>query len=195
MKRRNHQRTRFLIRNLVNGLGWLAGIILFFYGIQHFLDLDFEKLIEQYADRPMLVYGIFLVSEVVFGIIPPEVFMIWAAGSSEIASYPVLMAVLAIMSYSAGVIGYFIGRWIRKTKFYHFLEEKALKRYIPGLRRYGYFLIIVASLTPIPFSAVCMLVGAIKYPLHRFLIFAAFRFLRFTAYAWVMLHVSHTWFF
>lgn len=195
MEGERKRRTYFLIKNLLNGLAWLFGIILFFYTIQFFFDLDFQSLITRYADRPLLVFLIFLVSEVIFGIIPPEVFMIWAAGSADIAPYPWLMAGLAIISYTAGILGYNIGRMLHNTRFYDFLERRLLKNYIPGLRKYGYFLIIVAALTPIPFSAICMLVGAIQYPFKRFLLFAAFRFLRFTAYAWIMLHVSHYWFF
>jgi membrane protein DedA with SNARE-associated domain len=185
----------FLLRNLLSGFAWLAMIILFFFLIQAFFDVDFVHLIEKYADKPLMVFLIFLASEVIFGIIPPEVFMIWAAGSSGIASYPFLMVLLAIISYSAGIIGYFLGQRFHKTRAYRKLAVKTLRRYPEVLRRYGGFLIIVASLTPLPFSAICMLVGAIEFPFRKFLAYAAFRFLRFTAHAWLMHHVSHTWFF
>lgn len=188
-------KSAFFLRNLLSGLAWLAAVILFFFSIQAIFDLNFINLIERYADNPLMVFLIFLISEVVFGIIPPEVFMIWAAGSGSVASYPLLMLMLAVISYLAGITGYYIGQRFHKTKAYQWLETRALKQYTDVLRRYGGFLVIVAALTPIPFSAICMLVGAIEFPFRKFLAYAAFRFLRFTAYAWLMHHVSHTWFF
>ncbi|HRZ76690.1 MAG TPA: hypothetical protein P5248_04935, partial [Bacteroidales bacterium] len=188
------EKMRFLARNLLVGLIWLGGIILSFWLAKHFLGLDFQELINDHADEPVIVYLIFMTSEVIFGIIPPEIFMVWASGSGDIAPYPLLMALLAGISYLAGISGYFIGRGLHPTRFYHWLDSRILRSYTPVLRRYGYFLIIVAALTPIPFSAICMLVGAIEYPFGRFLAFSSVRILRFTAYAWIMHEVSHLWF-
>lgn len=190
----NKERVLFLLKNLLAGFVWLLVIILAFYLAKNHLGIDFQALINKYADKPLLVYFIFLVSEVVFGIIPPEAFMVWASGSGDVAPYPILMALFAIISYLAGITGYFIGRRLHATRFYNFLERRILKSYTAVLKRYGGFLIIVAALTPIPFSAICMLVGAIEYPFGRFLAFSSFRFLRFTAYAWLMHHLSDLWF-
>lgn len=195
MAKEENRKAIFLIKNLLSGIIWLVGIILVFYFLKRMLGLDFEALIEQYADQPWLVYLIFLASEIIFGIIPPELFMIWAAGSSAIAPYFILMLLLATTSYLAGILGYLIGRSLHKTKFYLLLEKYILKSYVEVLKKYGYYLIIVAALTPIPFSAICMLVGAVEFPFNKFLAFAAFRFLRFTVYAWLILHVSNFWFF
>jgi membrane protein DedA with SNARE-associated domain len=188
------ERLHFLLRNLLIGVIWLGGIILVFWFARNFLNLDFQHLIDQHADEPIFVLGTFLVSEVVFGIIPPEIFMVWAAGSGQVAPYPVLMLVLASISYLSGITGYLIGHRLHPTRFYRFLEMRILGKYLPVLKRYGSFLIIVAALTPIPFSAICMLVGAIEYPFRKFLAFASFRILRFTLYAWIMQEVSLSWF-
>ncbi|MBE0641237.1 MAG: VTT domain-containing protein [Bacteroidales bacterium] len=188
------ERILFLLRNLMAGLLWLGGIILIFWLSRHFLGLDFQHLINQHADEPLFVFGTFLVSEVVFGIIPPEIFMVWAAGSEDLAPYPVLMLMLASISYFSGISGYLIGHRLHPTRFYRWLDRRILGKYLPVLKRYGSFLIIVAALTPIPFSAICMLVGAIEYPFRKFLAYASFRILRFTLYAWVMQQVSLSWF-
>jgi len=195
MEQSDSGRTRFLLKNMLTGLIWLAGIILLFYYFKQITGVDFQALIDKHADRPMLILSIFLLSEVVFGIIPPEIFMIWAAGSEDFASYPLIMAMLASISYAAGIVGYFFGRHLHGSRAYAYLERGILRSYIPVLKRYGFFLIIVAALTPVPFSAICILVGAVQYPMQRFLLFSSFRFLRFTAYAWIIHHVSGIWFF
>jgi len=79
-----------------------------------------------------------------------------------------------------------VGSWFHRTRFYFFIHEKFLFRYERFLRKYGGFLVIVAAATPLPFSGICMLVGAVQYNFGRFLMFAATRFLRFGLYAYVI---------
>lgn len=188
------EKRRFLLLNLIKGFLWFAGIIGLMAFVQISLNIDYQVLIDQLADRIGLVLLVFILSEVVFGIIPPEIFMLWAAGSSGNISYPVMMGILGALSYGAGVSGYFIGRALSHTRFYLWLHKNVLQKQTHNLRRYGFFLLIVAALTPIPYSAICMLMGAIGYPKGQFLIFAAFRFLRFTIFAWIMLEISNLWF-
>ena len=54
------------------------------------------------------------------------------------------------------------------------------------LYRYGGFLVIVASLTPIPSTGVPMLVGLLKFPLKNYLLFSLFRFVRFAVYGFII---------
>jgi membrane protein YqaA with SNARE-associated domain len=51
------------------------------------------------------------------------------------------------------------------------------------LQKYGVFLILVAAITPLPWSAISMLVGSLHYPSKKYLLWALARFIRFAVYA------------
>lgn len=47
----------------------------------------------------------------------------------------------------------------------------------------GGFVIVFSALLPLPYSAVCMAAGAVKYSFKRLLLLGLTRFLRFYGYA------------
>ena len=185
----NTGRTRFFLKNLLRGLIWLGAILGFFIFLE-VLEFDYYRLLTPLYDRPPVLFLIYAFSEFFFGIIPPELFMIWARGYGDLPRYVEIVAFLAAVSYLAGVAGYFAGRWFGNTSFFRRLRERHLRKVIPLLQRYGLFLVVIAALTPVPFSATCMLAGSVKLPLRRFLLFAATRFLRFALYAWIVWHAT-----
>jgi membrane protein YqaA with SNARE-associated domain len=187
-------KSRFLVTNLIRGMVYLAILLTVFLVIWNYFDLSYEKVLEPVYDRPLLVYIVFTVSEVVFGIIPPEFFMLWASAEPYNLPYEAHIVIFAVISYLAGIAGFFFGGYFNRTRLYRILEERLLRKHAETLRKYGYFLLIVAALTPLPFSAVCMLMGAVKYSTGRFLLFSALRFLKFAAYATVIFHTASLWF-
>lgn len=180
------ERTRFFLRNLLRGLVWLAVIVGGYFYLKANYDFSMENAMGGVYDRPLIVYLIFLVSECVFGIIPPELFMIWALRNELILSYILNVAALSVISYFAGLIGYYLGSHFGNTRLYRTLRRNYLKKFEKYFSRFGGFLVIVAALTPIPFSGICMLMGAVKYPYRRFLLFSMSRFIRFGVYALIV---------
>ncbi|MEL7003656.1 MAG: VTT domain-containing protein, partial [Bacteroidota bacterium] len=75
---------------------------------------------------------------------------------------------------------------MHKIKFLRNIFNQYIRRYKNVLNRYGGFLIFVGAVTPIPFSAICMLVGATGYPFPKFLLMGSARILRFVVYAFVI---------
>lgn len=185
-------KTKFLTKNLIKGLLWLAILIALMVYASSLLDnVSYDKYLKPIYDRPFWVYFAFLVSEIVFGIIPPEVFMFWSAHKQDLLFYIFSMTLFAVFSYSAGVIGYFIGNRLHHSGAYAFLKQRVFKEYVHYFEKFGGFLIIVAALTPLPFSAISMLIGMVKFPFGRFLTFASFRFARFSVYAVIIWHATH----
>ncbi len=179
-----NEKIRYLASNLARGMAWLLVLLLVFIFLKKNLDSSSLAPLEPFLDRPALVYLIYSLSEFAFGIIPPELFMIWALRSGSLASYVSLVASFAAISYLAGIAGYWIGYFLQTTRIFRYLRRKRLKKYEERLRRFGSFLLVVAALTPVPFSAICMLVGSGRYPFGKFLGVALTRFLRFGLYAW-----------
>lgn len=186
-KEQEESRSRFLIKNILRGLAWFAVIITVFILAEDYIQTNFEKDIEAIHDKPVLLYMIFFTSEVVFGLIPPEFFMmVWILHGVTIPVFVVNLIILTIISYIAGVIGYLIGRNFSKTPFYKRMEERYLKEYSGNLKKYGGFLVIVGATTPVPYSATCMLAGSINLDFKYFLLICITRIIRFSVYGWMV---------
>lgn len=179
-------RSRFILRNLIRGLLWLTAIIVIFFLIKKYVDVEYYNWLEPIYDNPAKIYTIFIGSELLFGILPPELFMIWAIKGHTIIQYFTIILFLTGLSYTAGLVGFGFGRYLNSTRFYAFIRSRLLKKYEAILNKFGIVLIIVAALTPIPYSGICMLVGAVKYPTRKFLMFSSFRIVRFVVYSLII---------
>lgn len=176
----------FFIRNLLKGLVWLAIIVIMFVFTKHNVDRELLLRFEPIFSKTTLIIFIFCISEIIFGIIPPELFMIWALRTGDLSGYIGYALLFAVVSYLAGLIGYLFGRFLHTTLLYRYLRKRFLRRTERLLQTYGLYLILVASLTPLPFSGVAMLVGAVKYPGKSYAYWSLSRFARFILIAWVI---------
>ncbi|MEQ8240450.1 MAG: VTT domain-containing protein [Cyclobacteriaceae bacterium] len=185
-KKENAERTSFLLRNLFKGLIWLGVIVGGYFYLKNHYNFSLEDILGPIYDKPLLIYLLFLSSEVVFGIIPPELFMIWSLRMEVLIDYVGNIAALSVISYISGLLGYYIGSHFSTTQLYATIKKNYLGKFEKHFTRYGGFLVVVAALTPIPFSGICMLMGAVKYPYKTFLVISTSRFLRFAVYAFII---------
>ncbi len=177
----------FLFRNLAKGLVWFAIIITAFILLEGYIQDNFRPQIEQMYDSIFLFYGIFTLSEIVLGIIPPEFFMyVYKLNQIPLYNYIVDLSALTIISYGAGIVGYYIGRTFSKTQTFRSFSARYLRQYQHRLRKYGGYIIFVGAVTPVPFSAMCMLAGSVEFPFKSFLLISITRVLRFVVYGWMV---------
>ncbi|NQZ76120.1 MAG: hypothetical protein HRT61_08420 [Ekhidna sp.] len=179
-------RSKFLLKNLLRGFMWLAVIVVGFIYLRNNYDFTLETVLGPVYDQPTIVYLVFLASEAIFGIIPPEFFMIWSLRSGELSLYIQNVLALSAISYVSGIIGFGIGAYLKNTRFYRMMKVRVFGKFEKHLNNYGGFLVIVAALTPLPFSGIAMLVGSVHYSFKKYLWFSLFRFLRFVAYGFVI---------
>jgi membrane protein YqaA with SNARE-associated domain len=170
----------FLRSNLLK-LGASIFIILgLFYLIDgYIIDIDDAMAWVTQILSPAGLVGLFFFSEVSFGFITPELLIVWA---DETLKPNWMLALLATLSYTAGIVSYFIGRFWSTRKI---VRERILERnatIMDQLRRFGGLLIILAALTPLPYPIVCQLSGMNKYPFKYFVWITLVRFLRFGLY-------------
>ena len=180
-------RVRFLIRNGLKGLIWFAVLIIGYWLFRTTIfSQNPEYCLEQFYSQPGIIYIIYAGSELLFGIIPPELFMIWAVNKADVTHYWWNLGFFAIVSYAAGYVTFLLGQFIHKRVTFRYIRIRFFKNLWPKFRKYGLFLIIVAALTPLPWSAVSLLVGASGYPAQRFLRYALFRIVRFAVYGFIV---------
>lgn len=180
-------RMQFLVNNGFKGFVWLVAILAVYFLLKEVvLSRAPDEWVEQVYARPILIYSIYGFSEFFFGIIPPEFFMIWAYNKADTLHYIYNVIFFGLLSYVMGYVTFLIGRYFYTTESFKYFQRTLLKEQWPLLKKYGLFLIIVAALTPIPWSAVCLLVGSAGYPSRRFLKYALFRLLRFALYGYII---------
>jgi len=120
------------------------------------------------------------------GLVPPELFIAWAGKSALPIIY---LSLLALLSYSGGIVSFFIGKSIAKTPVvYNYMEVK-MKKHLKNTKKWGGFLIVVGALLPIPFSMTSIAAGVIGYKFSNFLLFGLLRFVRFYLYALVIFQI------
>ena len=188
MEPQEETRSSFLLKNLTRGLIWFAFIITVFILMESYIQQNFKSHIDTIRDNPAVLYGIYTLSEIVFGILPPELFMmIWVLDDIDVNGFITNLGILTIISYGAGILGYYIGKNFSKTKLYQEkIREKYLKQYEGKLKTFGGYLVFVGAVTPVPFSATCMLAGSVNLNLRAFLLICITRIIRFAAYGWMV---------
>ena len=175
--------------NLLKGLSWLTVIVIGYLYLKKNYDFTLEGILGPLYNQPTVIYLIFLASEVIFGIIPPEFFMIWSLRSEILLNYISNIVALSAISYVAGIIGFGTGAYLKNTQLYKQMKRRIFGKFEKHLNNYGGFLVIVATLTPLPFSGIAMLVGSVHYSFRKYLWFSLFRFTRFAAYSIVIWEV------
>lgn len=141
--------------------------------------IDFNAIFifitERFSD--MLVFTVFFISESFMGMIPPDLFVIWA---TKFDSPLLIMTILGVLSYIGGAISYFIGYWLLKNKRIKAYSERVLDKYMILVRKWGGAFIIISALFPFsPFSLVVIAASIFKYPFRMFLLFGLSRIARF----------------
>ena len=177
----------FMRRNLLKFLGSIGAVLGLFYAFDTWIvDIDSAvKWITLTLNTPVLL-GLFFASEVSFGIITPELLIVWA---DETIKPRWMLFFLASLSYSAGIASYFIGRFLRTRAI---IKNRVLERHkstLDQLRAYGGLLIILSALTPLPYPIVCQLCGLNGFPFKHFVVLTLVRFLRFGIYGLVLFNL------
>lgn len=181
------QKIQFLIKNGLKGLAWLGLLLIAWFFFEHIvISRDPDLWVERFYARPAIIYMIYFASEFFFGIIPPELFMIWAINKGGGGQFFLNLTFFALVSYGLGYLTFLIGQFLHKRVTFRYIRIKFLKKSWPQLKKYGIFLIIVAALTPVPWAAICLLVGSAGYPSARFLRYALFRIIRFAVYGYII---------
>ncbi len=186
MLRRNKVRLFFFFSNFLKGLVFFAFALAFYKISFNYLDLSALKN-QITIDLPSaFVFILFFLSEVILGIIPPELFMIWAITSKPISSYLSYIIIFSILSYTAGFAAFLFGKYLHNTWLYEFMKKNIIGKYERKINTYGWLVIVVAAITPIPFSATSAVVGAVGFGQKKYLFYSLARFLRYAIYGFLI---------
>lgn len=185
----NGVKVQFLLKNMLRGLAYMAVLGLAYYLFKnHVVDQNQAAWLERFYQRPVLIYLLYIFSEVFFGLFPPEIFMIWALYKGDQLHYWINVIFFTLISYGAGFLGFIIGRYLQRVLLFRYLSRRFFSHYWPMFRKYGSILIVTAALTPLPWSTISILVGTSSYPMKKFLLVALSRVFRFAFYGYLVFH-------
>ncbi len=112
--------------------------------------------------------------------VPPDAYLL-AAVASHADELPIL-AVISVSSILAGNLAYFVGPLLQNVPILGKRIERFRGRGEQLFKKWGLWTVVVAALTPIPFSIVCWFAGIYKMPYRPFFIGTLTRFLRFALF-------------
>jgi membrane protein DedA with SNARE-associated domain len=165
-------------RQLLFALALLIGVL---WAVNNYV-IDIQALTERFTNEVhwSLVYLTLFVSEIVVGILPADLFIIW----SQSQPMPWLsIAALSGISYASGNISYWVGRRLhRNPKIHRWVHVNYATLFNP-LRRFGGILIVVAALTPLSFPAASTVAGMVQFPARWYRIYALSIIVRYFLFA------------
>ncbi|WP_100615777.1 YqaA family protein [Confluentibacter citreus] len=176
----------FVWKSVLKALPYIIILVAAVFVFNHFFSIN-NILVRMTETLPIWgVLGVFFVSETLLGLVPPEIFIAWAA---KMDMPWLFLSFLGFISYFGGLISYWIGIAITKIPVVHNYLEVKMAKQLKNSKKWGGFLIVVGALLPLPFSISCMAAGIIEYPFKGVILFGSLRLLRFAIYGLILFQV------
>lgn len=175
-KRSGHY--RFIGANALKAGFYYSLVVVAVIVVAKFL-LDLNHIFHAVFDSlsTLQVLTIFFISESILGMIPPDLFMIWA---EKFANPAAMLTVLGVLSYAGGIVAYYLGSWISRQEKVKAFIERRLQRYIALTEKWGGLFLALSAIFPFsPYAMVALAVGVLHYPFHKLLLYGFFRIARF----------------
>ncbi|WP_411895129.1 YqaA family protein [Winogradskyella sp. A2] len=171
---------------LKNAFPYIVGFIAAVVTANQFIDVN-ETLARVTELLPVYgVLGFFFVSETILGLVPPEIFIAW---SGNMPRPWMFLSILALLSYSGGLMAYWLGKFITSMPSVHNYLEVKMAKQLRNSKKWGGILIVIGAILPVPFAVSCMTAGIIKYPFKSVVYYGSLRMLRIFAYGFVVFSV------
>ena len=173
----------FVWQAVKKALPFIIGVAILVYVVNHFFSIN-QTLTHLTEVLPVYgVLGFFFISETILGLVPPEIFIAWAG---KMHSPWLYLSFLALLSYTGGLVSYWMGIAITKIPSVHNYIELKMEKQLKNSKKWGGFLIMVGAVLPLPFSIACLAAGIIEFPFKNVMLFGALRFVRFAIYGFLI---------
>lgn len=127
-------------------------------------------------------YGLAAVSfvtDLIVSPFPPDVILLVVSKTHLSEDWPIYILILGLISSLAGVCGFKFGKFLLKTKWgSHYLKNLRIKNE-KLILKYGYFTVVLATFTPLPFSITCWMAGSMNLKLNKVFLITLLRIPRF----------------
>lgn len=86
-----------------------------------------------------------------------------------------ILLMMGIASILGGCTGWAIGHFFDKIKFVHRMVEYYRAKGETLIKKYGFWAVVIAAITPVPYSTVSWIAGLMKVPFPTYLLASLFR--------------------
>ncbi len=172
------------IKSLIyKSIYWIIGLLVVIFGISIFLREPISQISKTFVENfGILGVGLGIaLSDALPGILLPDAFLVFGIAGN----LPDIQIILAsgIGSLIGGSLSYIQGGYIiPKVKIGKEFIDKHEEKLIPYVEKYGIWAVVLASITPLPYSWMAILVGSFKMPFYKFILASLFRVIRFVIY-------------
>jgi membrane protein YqaA with SNARE-associated domain len=135
---------------------------------------------------------ILLVTDTLVTPFPPDLLLVMIAKSRLAEDWPRYVLMLGLISVTAGMLGWSIGRWLGHRRpvqrwFGEFKEDRH-----DFIRRYGFWAVVIGAITPLPYSVTCWSAGVLGIRWGTVLLASLLsRLPRFFLYYWLLSSSKH----
>ena len=129
-------------------------------------------------------------ADVIVSPIPPDIALFFVGRSSMHNQWHLLVPLLGLTSTVAGIVGWWLGKKLKHLKIFQKMVNYFGRDYIKDAKRFGFWVVVIGALTPVPFSLTCWFAGIFKMPFFTFLKAASVRIPRFVVYYWALFYSS-----
>ena len=187
-KQRNPSHLQYAVKYGYKTLLSLIGIVIIFILVKKFMPDSMIKVFEPLSHNAPLLFSVFFISEALLGLIFPDLFIMWAVAEPTPELYVLFLGVL---SYFGGIVSFLIGKLIGDYRFFEKIVRNVRSKYAHQIQKFGGFFVVLAALTPIPFSPVSMLAGSMDFKFRSFLLYSLTRILRFLIYGVIFYYANN----
>jgi membrane protein YqaA with SNARE-associated domain len=188
----NPELKKIFRKHLIRGIIFLFILV----ALVSALALSFEPQIREFADWLTNNFGFWglsasvFVADLIISPIPPDAALFFIGQSSMHEQWIVWVPLLGLVSTVAGLCGWFVGRRLQRVRFFKRLIASFRREHRTSIKRFGFWMVVIGALTPLPFSLTCWVAGIFKLPLQTFMLAALARVPRFVVYYWAIFYSS-----
>jgi len=181
---------RYIWENISRSLLYLLVLVLIYFLLKQYFVAGLEDWIAYASERKGWMFLVFFLSELAFGLVPPEVFfVVFPKEDYSYLTFSGIMLLMASMSYIAGSIIFATGKYLGHKGNFRLFDNRWYLKYKEKMEVYGSILLVLACVTPVPYATVALVAGSQDYPVSRFLLISTLRLVRFIVYGTVVYYV------
>lgn len=137
---------------------------------------DLAGLLVSSMGYPGIFVAIYLLDLLILPISPDVVLFLSVVSEADPTIY---MPLICTASVLAGSTAYALGRFLGKRRFVKAMLGRNERKWRPMVRKYGMLAVVLSSLTPVPYSTICLLAGVMRMDYRQFLVGTLWRVPKF----------------
>ena len=187
----NPELQKIIRKNIIRGIIFLFALIALIF----LAALTFDEELKAMASWLVENFGIFGIGAIVFfadlilSPIPPDAALFFIGKSTLHQDWAIYVPILGVVSTIAGIFGWMIGHKLKDISYFKkiisYFEDKEHRH---ATKNFGFWMVFLGALTPLPFSLTCWLAGIFRMPFKSFVLAASFRIPRFIIYYWAIFY-------